>query len=72
MLRVLCISQFQAPTSPPGTPPGKFFEWSKTLPQGKVFLQKHGPRDKKIPTPREYCERSSQLFLLVGVEILEF
>ena len=51
---------------------GNFLKWSKTLPRGKIFLQKHGPRDKKISTPGEYCERSSQLFLLVGVEILEF
>ena len=48
----LCISQFQAPTSPRGN----FLKGSKTLPRGKIFLQKHGPRDKKIPTPGEYCE----------------
>ena len=65
----LCISQFQAPTSPPGRPLGNFLKWSKTLPQGKIFLQKHGPWDKKISTPGEYCERSSQLILLVGIEI---
>ena len=68
----LCISQFQAPTSPQEDPRGNFLKWSKTLPWGKIFLQKHGPRDKKIPTPGENCERSSQLFLLVVVEILEF
>ena len=52
---------------PRADPWGNFLKWSKTLPRGKIFLQKHGPRDKKIPTPGEYCERSSQLFLLVGV-----
>ena len=68
----LCICQFQAPRSPRADPRGNFLKWSKTLPRGKIFLQKHGPRDKKIPTPGEYCERSNQLFLFVGVEILEF
>ena len=59
---------------PRADPRGNFLKWSKTLPRGKIFLQKHCPRDKKIPTPGEYCEKSSQLFLLVGVavEILEF
>ena len=57
---------------PRADPRGNFLKWSKTLPRGKIFLQKQGPRDKKIPTSGEYCERSSQLFLLVGVEILEF
>ena len=50
-LHGLCISQFQAPTSPRADPQGNFLKWSKTLPQGKIFLQKQGPRDKKIPTP---------------------
>ena len=40
MLRVLCISQFQAPTSPWADPRGNFLKWSKTLPRGKIFLQK--------------------------------
>ena len=57
---------------PRADPRGNFLKWSKILPRGKIFLQKHGPRDKKIPTPGEYCERSSQLFLLVGVEISKF
>ena len=57
---------------PRADPRGNFLRWSKTLPRGKIFLQKHCPRDKKIPTPGEYCERSSQLFLLAGIEILEF
>ena len=46
---------------PRADPRGNFLKWSKTLPRGKIFLQKHGPRDKKIPTPGEYCERSGQL-----------
>ena len=37
-----------------------------------MFLQKQGPRDKKTPTSGEHFERSSQLFLLIDVEILEF
>ena len=35
---------------------GIFLQWSKTLPRGKIFLQKHGPRDKKIPTPGSIVE----------------
>ena len=53
-------------------PRWKFFKVVKNPAPGQNFLQKHGPRDKKTPTPGEYCERSSQLFLLIGVEILEF
>ena len=56
----------------PGQTPGEFFfEVVKSPAPGKIFLQKHGPRDKKTPTPGEYFERSSQLSLLIGVEILE-
>ena len=36
---------------PRADPQRNFLKWSKTLPRGKIFLQKHGPRDKKIPTP---------------------
>ena len=36
---------------PPGRPPKKFFKVVKNPTRGKIFLQKHGPRDKKIPTP---------------------
>ena len=68
----LCINQSQARTSPLGKPPGKFLRWSKALPRGKIFLQKHGPRGKETPTPGEYFRRSGQLFLLIGVEILGF
>ena len=70
-----CVMHQSIPSTnipPRADPRGNFLKWSKTLPRGKIFLQKHDPRDKKIPTPGEYCERSSQLFLLVGVEILEF
>ena len=52
-------------------PSGNFLRKSKALPWGKAFLQKHGPRDKKH-LPPEYFGRSSQPFLLIGVEILEF
>ena len=72
VLRALRISQFQAPTSPPGRPPGKFFKVVKNPPPGQNFSAKARPPGQEIPTPGEYCERSSQLFLLVGVEILEF
>ena len=57
---------------PPGKSPGNFLRWSKALPRGKIFLQKHGPRGKKTPTPGEYFRRSSQPFLLTGDEILGF
>ena len=36
---------------PRADPRGNFLKWSKTLPPGEIFLQKYGPRDKKIPTP---------------------
>ena len=48
-------------------PRGIFLRWSKALPRGKIFPQKHGPRGKKTPTPGEYFRRSSQPFLLTGV-----
>ena len=53
-------------------PRGNFLRWSKALPRGKIFLQKHGPRGKETPTLGEYFRRSGQLFLLIGVEILGF
>ena len=55
---------------PPPSP--ESFKVVKSPARGKIFLQEHGPRDKKTSTPWEYFERSSQLFLLIGVEILEF
>ena len=58
---------------PPGANPrGNFLRWSKALPRGKIFLQKHGPQGKETPTPWEYFRRSGQFFLLIGVEILGF
>ena len=57
---------------PWANPRAIFLRWSKSLPQGKIFLQKHDPRGKKTPTPREYFRRSSQPFLLTSVEILGF
>ena len=68
----LCISQFQAPTSPPGRPPRKFFKVVKNPAPGQNFSAKARPPGQENTYPGEYCERSSQLFLLVGVEILEF
>ena len=35
----------------PRQTPGNFFEVVKSPAGGKIFLQKHGPRDKKTPTP---------------------
>ena len=46
---------------PRADPRGIFLRWSKALPRGK-----------KTPTPGEYFRRSSQPFLLTGVEILGF
>ena len=54
----------------PPPPPGNFLKWSKALPRGKILQQKHGPSDTKNTYPREYFRRSSQPFLLIGVEIL--
>ena len=44
IINVLCISQFQAPTPPALR---EFFEVVKRPAPGQIFLQKHGPRDKK-------------------------
>ena len=44
----------------------------KPCPRAKFFWKSTANGDKKTPTPREYFERSSQLFLLIGVEILQF
>ena len=69
----VCINQFQARSSPPRADPrGIFLRWSKALPRGKIFLQKHDPQGKKTPIAGEYFRRSSQLFLLICVEILGF
>ena len=58
--------------TPRANPRGNFLRWSKALPRGKIFLQKHGPQGKETLTPGEYFRRSGQLFLLIGVEILGF
>ena len=60
--------------------PGNFFEVVKSPAPWQKFsakAQRPGqentdPRDKRTPTPGEYFERPSQLFLMIGVEILEF
>ena len=58
---------------PPGKPPGNFFEVVKSSALGQNFPAKARPtRQKKPPTPREYFRRSSQPFLLIGIEILGF
>ena len=77
VLWLLCISQFQASTPPPG---GNFFEVVTSPAPGQNFSaearppgqENTCPRDKKTPTPGKYFERFSQLFLLIDVEILEF
>ena len=60
-------SKRQHPSSQ-ANPRGIFLRWSKALHRGKIFLQKHGPRAQGNTYPRQYFERSSQLFPLIGVE----
>ena len=57
---------------PPGKPPGNFFEVVESPAPGQNFPAKARPPGQKTPTPGEYFRRSSQPFLLTGVEILEF
>ena len=57
---------------PPGKPPGNFFEVVKSPAPGQNFPAKARPPGQKTPTPGEYFRRSSQPFLLTGVEILGF
>ena len=57
---------------PPGRPPGNFFEVVKSPAPGQNFPAKARPPAQKTPTPGEYFRRSSQLFLLICVEILGF
>ena len=57
---------------PPGKPPGNFFEVVKSPAPGQNFPAKARPPGQKEPTPGEYFRRSSQPFLLTGVEILGF
>ena len=57
--------------SPPWQAPGNFFDIVESPALWQNVSAKGQPWDKKTPTPREYFERSSQLSLLIGVEILE-
>ena len=56
----------------PRTNPGEFFEVVKSLAPGQTFSPKARPPGQETPTLGEYFERSSQLFLSISVEILEF
>ena len=57
----------------PGQTPGEFFEVVKSPAPGQNFPAKaRPPRQKKNTYPGEYFRRSSQPFLLIGVEILGF
>ena len=57
---------------PRADPRGNFLKWWKPCHGAKFFCKSTAPGTRKYLPPGEYCERSSQLFLLVGVEILEF
>ena len=57
---------------PPGQTPGEFFEVVKSPAPGQNLPAKARPPGQKTPTPGEYFRRSSQPFLLTGVEILGF
>ena len=69
---ILSINQIQARTSPPGQTSGEFFEVVKSPAPGQNFPAKARPPGQKTPTPGEYFRRSSQPFLLTGIEILGF
>ena len=70
MVRIFVMHQSIPSANIP--PANHCFQVVKSPAPRQNFLQKHGPRDKKTPTPGEYFERSSQVFLLIGIEILEF
>ena len=53
-------------------PPGGFSEAVKSPTPGQNFPAKARPPGQKTPFPGEYFRRSSQPFLLIGIEILEF
>ena len=64
-IRPLCISQFQAPTSPPpGLTPGEFFKVVKfPAPGQKIFakLRTRGKKNRQKPCPwRQFCGPSKQ------------
>ena len=56
---------------PWANPRGIFSRWSKALPRAKFSCKSMAP-GQKTSTPEEYLRRSSQPFLLTGVEILGF
>ena len=60
----LCINQSQVRTSPRANPRGIFWGGQKPCPKAKFSC--------KSTVPGEYFRRSSQPFLLTGVEILGF
>ena len=57
---------------PPRQTPGKFFKVVKSPALGQNFSTKARPPGQNTPTPGECFRKSSQPFLLIGVEILEF
>ena len=57
---------------PPSKPAGKFFEAVKSPAPVQNFSAKARPLGQENTYPGEDFERPSQLFLLIGVEILEF
>ena len=72
-IQITNTPQGVAQTAPQGVVlRGKFLEVIKSPALGQNFLRKHSHQDKKTPTPGEYFERSSELFLLIGIEILKF
>ena len=57
---------------PPKQNAREFFEVVKNPAPGQNFSAKALPLGQENTNPGEYFERSSQFFLLIGVEILEF
>ena len=51
--------------------PGECFEVVKSPNPGQNFSAKARPLGQETPTPGEYFERSSHLFLLIFMEILQ-
>ena len=58
--------------TPQGKLQGKFLEVIKSPAPGQNFSAKAQPPGQENTYPREYFERSSQLFLLIGIAILKF
>ena len=65
-------NQLREHPPPPWETPGEFFEVVKSPAPGQNFPAKARPPGQKTRAPREYFRRSSQPFLLIGVEILRF